>query len=65
MFATGVYQGRTTRTVSVVAIRDESEEDIVRYALHMAGKNWANMFDYQVEWSSVDSHSALVTLHLD
>jgi hypothetical protein len=65
MFATGVYKGRTVKTVTIAGVHDETREEIIDLALEVARETRADLFGIRVTQSQIDPHSFEVALNTD
>lgn len=65
MFATGVYKGRTMKTVTIAGVHGESEDEVLNLALETAGETRSSLFGWRVTQSKIDCHSFQVELHTD
>jgi hypothetical protein len=65
MFATGVYKGRTVKTVSIADVQDETRDEVIALAMEVAGEAPHRLFDIRVIPSDIDKHARLVELWTD
>lgn len=65
MFATGVYKGRTVKTVTIAGVWGETKEEIIDLALEVAHETRERLFDIRVTQSQIDCHSFQVELFTD